>query len=348
MSDQTTIAHPKDIASADLRTLCVSAFRSMQLSRLLEERLAGLYRAGGRIVGGVYLGKGQEAFSAGLGVHLQKGKDVYGPLIRDQAGRLAFGEPLLDSFRTYLGAITGPMRGRDGNVHRGRPKEGLPAMISHLGSLVSVVNGMLFAKRLQGRLGDGIGATSMGEGGTSTGAFHEGLNQAAVERLPLVVAVANNQYAYSTTNERQFRCEDLVDRARGYGIEGDSIDGTDLVACVRTFAWAVQRARTGHGPQMIVGSLLRLAGHGEHDDASYIPDDKRQSKLGQDCILLAEKRLVSEGWASADDIQRWREQCLADVEAALAQVSKEPTPDPYRESWRALSTAELVEGQFEA
>lgn len=194
MSDQTTIAHPKDIASADLRTLCVSAFRSMQLSRLLEERLAGLYRAGGRIVGGVYLGKGQEAFSAGLGVHLQKGKDVYGPLIRDQAGRLAFGEPLLDSFRTYLGAITGPMRGRDGNVHRGRPKEGLPAMISHLGSLVSVVNGMLFAKRLQGRLGDGIGATSMGEGGTSTGAFHEGLNQAAVERLPLVVAVANNQY----------------------------------------------------------------------------------------------------------------------------------------------------------
>jgi len=320
----------------------------MQLSRLLEERLAGLYRAGGRIVGGVYLGKGQEAFSAGLGVHLQKGKDVYGPLIRDQAGRLAFGEPLLDSFRTYLGAITGPMRGRDGNVHRGRPKEGLPAMISHLGSLVSVVNGMLFAKRLQGRLGDGIGATSMGEGGTSTGAFHEGLNQAAVERLPLVVAVANNQYAYSTTNERQFRCEDLVDRARGYGIEGDSIDGTDLVACVRTFAWAVQRARTGHGPQMIVGSLLRLAGHGEHDDASYIPDDKRQSKLGQDCILLAEKRLVSEGWASADDIQRWREQCLADVEAALAQVSKEPTPDPYRESWRALSTAELVEGQFEA
>ena len=123
----------------------------------------------------------------------------------------SFGEPLLDSFRTYLGAITGPMRGRDGNVHRGRPKEGMPAMISHLGSLVSVVNGMLFARRLQGRLGDGVGATSIGEGGTSTGAFHEGLNQAAVERLPLVVAVANNQYAYSTTNDRQFRCEDLVD-----------------------------------------------------------------------------------------------------------------------------------------
>ncbi len=320
----------------------------MMLARLLEERLASLYRAGGRIVGGVYLGKGQEAFSAGLGVHLEKGKDVYGPLIRDQAGRLAFGEPLLDSFRTYLGAITGPMRGRDGNVHRGRPKEGLPAMISHLGSLVPVVNGMLFAKRLQGRLGDGVGGTTMGEGGTSTGAFHEGLNQAAVERLPLVVAVANNQYAYSTTNDRQFRCEHLVDRARGYGIEGYAIDGTDLVACVQTFAKAVQRARAGHGPQMIVGTLLRLTGHGEHDDASYIPDAQRQSVLGRDCLPLAEERVEAEGWASTDEIQSWREQCISDVDAALTQASKEPTPDPFRESWRALSTTELVEGQFEA
>ena len=345
--DQPTIALQKDNASAELRKQCVAAFRAMQLARLLEEKLASLYRAGGRIVGGVYLGKGQEAFSAGLGVHLQKGKDVYGPLIRDQAGRLAFGEPLLDSFRTYLGATTGPMRGRDGNVHRGRPKEGMPAMISHLGSLVAVVNGMLFARRLQGRLGDGIGATSMGEGGTSTGAFHEGLNQAAVERLPLVVAVANNQYAYSTTNDRQFRCENLVDRARGYGIEGYSIDGTDLITCVQTFAKAVQRARAGHGPQMVVGSLLRLAGHGEHDDASYIPDEKRHSKLGQDCLLIAEKRLVADGWASERDIEDWRQQCTEDVDAALTQASKEPTPDPFRENWQALSTPELVEGQFE-
>lgn len=320
----------------------------MLLARILEEKLASLYRAGGRIVGGVYLGKGQEAFSAGMGVHLQKGKDIFGPLIRDQAGRLAFGEPLLDSFRTYLGAITGPMRGRDGNVHRGRPKEGLPAMISHLGSLVSVVNGMLFARRLQGRLGDGVGATSMGEGGTSTGAFHEGVNQAAVEKLPLVIAVANNQFAYSTTNDRQFRCEDLVERARGYGIEGYSIDGTDLVECVQTFGKAVQRAREGHGPQMVVGTLLRLTGHGEHDDASYIPDEKKKSKLGRDCLVLAEQRIVAEGWANESTANDWRAQCHADVEAALSQASKEPTPDPFRESWRALSTADLVEGQFEA
>ena len=347
VTDSTAIATSSP-ASFELKEKCVGAFRAMQLARVLEERLASVYRAGGRIVGGVYLGKGQEAFSAGLCVHLQKGKDIFGPLIRDQAGRLAFGEPLLDAPRTFLGALTGPMRGRDGNVHRGRPKEGLLAMISHLGSLVSVVNGMLFQRRLQGRLGDAVGATSIGEGGTSTGAFHEGLNQAAVEKLPLIVSVANNQYAYSTTNDRQFACESIVERARGYGIEGYAIDATDLVACVETFGRAVKRAREGHGPQMVVGAMLRLTGHGEHDDASYIPDEQRKSKLGRDCLALAEQRLVGNGWVREGDIRDWRAQCLAEVDAAMAQASKEPTPDPYRESWRALSAADLVEGQYEA
>ncbi len=120
---------------------------------MLEEKLGALYRAGGRIVGGVYLGKGQEAFAAAMGVQLRMGKDVYGPLIRDQAGRLAFGEPIIETLRTYLGAATGPMRGRDGNIHRGRPRDGYMAMISHLGSLLSVVAGALFARRLKGTLG---------------------------------------------------------------------------------------------------------------------------------------------------------------------------------------------------
>jgi hypothetical protein len=122
-------------------------------------------------------------------------------------------------------------------------------MISHLGSLVSVVAGALFARRLKGTLGDSVGATSIGDGGTSTGAFHEGMNMAAVEKLPLVVSIANNQYAYSTPTNRQFACENLVDRAKGYGVEGYSIDGTDLLACVITFRTAFQRARAGHGPR---------------------------------------------------------------------------------------------------
>lgn len=320
----------------------------MVLARVLEEKLGSLYRAGGRIVGGVYLGKGQEAFSAALGIHLQKGKDIYGPLIRDQAGRIAYGEPILDGVRTYLGTVTGPMRGRDGNIHRGRPKEGLLAMISHLGSLLSVVAGGLFARRLAGTLGDAIGATSIGDGGTSTGAFHEGLNMAAVEKLPIVISLANNQYAYSTPNSRQYACENLVDRAAGYGVEGRTVDATDLGACIEVFQAAVARARAGGGPQLVVGNFLRLAGHGEHDDASYIPDTARQGAGSRDCLAVAEQRTLDERWLGEGDVKDLYAEARRKVDQAIAKVSKEPTPDPFKENWHALSSADLVEGQHEA
>ncbi len=326
----------------------LTAYRCMLLSRTLEDKLAHLYRAGGRLVGGVYLGKGQEAYSAALGVQLEKGKDVLGPFIRDQAARLAFGEPILDAFRTYFGSVLGPMRARDGNVHRGRPKEGMPAMISHIGSMMGVVAGMLFSRRLQGTLGDAVGAVTLGEGGTSTGAFHEGLNLAAVEKLPLIVAVTNNQFAYSTPNTRQYACEHLVDRAIGYGVEGHTVDGTCLESSLAVFRKAVRRAREGHGPQLIIGSLLRLTGHGEHDDASYIPDAVKQSQVGRDCMNVAEAFVQAQGWATLAEIDAWRADFRSQVEAAVAQSMKEPGPDPFKESWRALSSATLTEGQWEA
>src|SRR5689334_8319468 len=154
----------------------VRAFRWMLLGRTLDEKFASLYRAG-KIHGGVFIGRGQEALSVSIGVALSKG-DVFAPLIRDQAGRLAFGETLLDAARTYLGSPLGPMRGRDGNVHRGRPREGYLPMISHLGAMIAVVNGTLFARRLKGLTGY-VGVASIGEGATSTGACHEALNQAS-------------------------------------------------------------------------------------------------------------------------------------------------------------------------
>ncbi len=145
----------------------LEAYRYMLLARVLDDKFASLYRMG-KIHGGVFLGRGQEALSVSLGLALQPG-DIFAPLIRDLAGRLAFGEPLLDSVRTYLGSRLGPMRGRDGNVHRGRPKEGLMSMISHLGAMISVVNGALIARRFRGITGC-VGATSVGDGATSTGA----------------------------------------------------------------------------------------------------------------------------------------------------------------------------------
>src|ERR1044072_6397419 len=186
----------------------LEAFRWMLLSRTLEEKLVSLYR-GGLITGGVYIGKGQEAVSAACGLFLKKG-DIFAPLIRDQAGRSAFGETLLDVTRTYLGSRLGPMRGRDGNIHRGRPQQNQLAMVRHLGAMTSVTVGALMAKRFKGEKGV-IGMTCIGEGGMQTGAFHEGMNIPAVERVPLVIVAKNNHYPYPPPNAREFACHDLVD-----------------------------------------------------------------------------------------------------------------------------------------
>jgi pyruvate dehydrogenase E1 component alpha subunit/2-oxoisovalerate dehydrogenase E1 component alpha subunit len=312
-------------------------YRAMIQARLLENKLSSLYKAG-KIVGGVYLGKGQEAVSAALGSALIPGRDVFAPLIRDQAGRTAFGEPFIDCARAYLGSALGPMRGRDGNIHRGRPRDGMLAMISHLGSAVAVVAGSLLAKRLQGNLLGAVGATCVGDGATSTGAFHEGLNLAAVEKLPLVVIVANNQFAYSTPTTRQFACEDLVDRAKGYGVTGYSVDGTDFLACAGVIGHAVEMARAGAGPQLIVARLLRLSGHGEHDDGSYVPDAIKAGVYGRDCIDVAEQQLLEFQIMSAEEIAEIRETATIEVQAAVAQAQQEPVPDPYQEDWCAFSS----------
>jgi len=317
----------------------LAAYRWMLLARLAEEKIATLYR-GGKIVGGVFLGKGQEALSSATAMALRPG-DVFAPLIRDQAGRFAFGETLLDCFRTYLGSRLGPMRGRDGNIHRGRPREGYLAMISHLGAMLPAVAGMLLARRIRGESGT-IGATCCGDGATSTGAFHEGLNLAAVEKLPLVVVVANNRYAYSTPNSRQFVCSDLVERAEGYGVRGRSVDATDLAACLAVLQDAADAARAGEGPQLVVGSLLRLVGHGEHDDASYV--DPALKKAARDCLMVAERQIVAEQWATAAELKAWRTEAITRIEEAIATSMREPAPDPSDEQWTAISTPRLRDG----
>src|SRR5215471_12567760 len=238
---ETVLNHGAVEKGVLLRDNHLKAYRIMLLARLLDDKFASLYRMG-KIHGGVFLGRGQEALSVATGLTLRKG-DVYAPLIRDAAGRLAFGEPILDAVRNYLGSSLGPTRGRDGNIHRGRPKEGLLPMISHLGAMISVVNGALLARRFKG-VTDTVGIACIGDGGTSTGAFHEAINQAAVEKLPLVIVIANNQYAYSTPNRFQFACRSLLDKAVGYGIEGESVDGTDLSACLEVVTEAVNKART--------------------------------------------------------------------------------------------------------
>jgi pyruvate dehydrogenase E1 component alpha subunit/2-oxoisovalerate dehydrogenase E1 component alpha subunit len=320
----------------------VKAYRLMLLGRILDEKLASLYRMG-KIHGGVFLGRGQEALSVSAGLALCKG-DIFAPLIRDTAGRLAFGETLLDALRTYLGSAAGPMRGRDGNVHRGRPKEGIFAMISHLGAMVSVVNGALLARRLKGIKGT-IGLTCIGDGATSTGSFHEALNQAAIEKLPLVLVIANNNYAYSTPNERQFACRSLLDKATGYGVQGEEVDGTELGSCLKEMQAAADRARSGAGPQLVVATLLRLCGHGEHDDGSYVDSKLKSSHQGRDCLKVAENQLLANGLADPAALAKWRNNAVEQVDEAVAVVQREAAPDPYREDWQALASRHLGEGQ---
>src|SRR5437764_2389328 len=318
----------------------LEAFRWMLLARTLEEKLVSLYR-GGLITGGVYIGKGQEAVSAACGLFLQKG-DIFAPLIRDQAGRSAFGEPLLDVTRTHLGSRQGPMRGRDGNIHRGRPRENQLAMISHLGAMISVTVGKLLAKRMKGEK-DFVGLTTIGEGGMQTGATHEGLNIAAVEQVPLVVVATNNHFAYSTSNDREFGCANLVDRAKGYGYEGHTVDGTDLNQCLEVIEMAVKRARAGRPPQLVVAEVLRLAGHGEHDDASYVPAEMKNQPFAQDAVARTEKFILDKGLLDRDALQQMRAEIAKQVDEAVTTAQQEDAPEAGDEYWRAMSTDGLID-----
>jgi acetoin:2,6-dichlorophenolindophenol oxidoreductase subunit alpha len=320
--------------------LFTKTYRFMLQARVLEEKLASLYRAG-MIKGGVFLGRGQEALSASVGVHLRPG-DIFAPLIRDQAGRMAFGDTALDTFRTYLGSQLGSMRGRDGNIHRGRPTEGYYAMISHLGAMIPVVVGALMARRFRGETGV-VGATCIGDGGTSTGAFHEGLNMAAVEKVPLVLVIANNQYAYSTPNSRQYACASLADKAAGYGVPVHEVDGVSLDDCLSKIGSAVQDARSGGGPQLVIGQVLRLVGHGEHDDFSYLDPRFKQQPFGRDCLEVAEALLVDRDWASPEEIASWRQEYTAEFDSIASRVQREPAPHPKDEDWSAMSRKCLLD-----
>ena len=183
----------RDVTGTDMREAALRAYEAMAMARAFDTKASALYKAG-KVFGGVFLGRGHEAIAACEAVFLRKGYDVYAPFIREQAGRCAWGDSVLESARTYFGSVEGCMRGRDGNVHWGHPLEGTPAPISHLGAMVSVVAGMMMAKRMQG-VTDAVGVACCGDGTTSVGAFHEACNLIAVQKLPVVVVNDGNAAA---------------------------------------------------------------------------------------------------------------------------------------------------------
>ena len=239
----------------------------MRLTRTLEERLVALYRQT-KVVGGLFRSLGQEADAVGSAYALER-RDILSPLIRNLGAMLVKGATPVEILKQYMARGDSPTRGRELNIHFGDTKRGFIGQISPLGDMVPVMAGVTLTFKM--RREDRVGLVYVGDGATSTGAFHEGINFAAVQRCPLVVIVENNGYAYSTPTAKQTAAKQFVDKAIGYGVAGDQADGNDVLAVYAATKRAVDRARRGEGVSLVELMTYRRKGHAEHDNQSYVP-----------------------------------------------------------------------------
>jgi TPP-dependent pyruvate/acetoin dehydrogenase alpha subunit len=294
----------------------------MLLQRVAEDRILALYRQG-RIAGSVYTGRGQEGVAAAAGLALGA-DDVVLPLNREQATHYARGVTVADVLRNFLGKGTGPTRGRDGNMHFGKPELNVFPLVSMLGDLVPVCVGAALAFK---RLGEPrVALTFLGEGAFCVGDVHEGLNLAGVLHVPAVFVLQNNQYAYSTPTGREMVNTSMADRVRGgWSLPCARVDGTDVLLTYEAIRDAVERARAGEGPQAVEAVTLRGHGHAAHDVASYVPEALR-AQFGDPIDRLA-ARLRLDG-LSEEDVEARRRAAAVAVAAGLAEAESAPSPDP--------------------
>src|ERR1700722_10020038 len=268
----------------------------MKLNRSLEDRLVNLFKQN-KVVGGLYGSLGQEATSVGTAYALGPG-DWIAPMIRNVGALLVRGYAPRDILTQYMARYTSPTLGKDGTSHFGDlKKRHVISPISMLGDLIPVMTGIAMAGRYLGQ--KIVTMTWIGDGGTSTGVFHEGLNLAAVQKAPLVLIVENNQWAYSTPVERQVPLRDLADRAKAYGIKSAIVDGNDVVAVERAAREAIAHARAGNGPVLIEAKTMRMRGHAQHDSSEYVPKEmldlwKRRDPLDRYERFLNENKLWDE------------------------------------------------------
>jgi len=263
----------------------------MRLNRAVEDTMVKLFRQN-KIVGGLYSSLGQEAISVGTAYALEK-KDWLAPMIRNIGALLVKGVPPRDIFMQHMAKYDSPTKGKDGTSHFGDLDNlHIVSPISMLGDLIPVMTGVAMAGRYLGQ--EIVAMTWIGDGGSSTGVFHEGLNFAATQKAPFVLILENNLWAYSTPVRRQVPLENLADRAKAYGIESYIVDGNDVVAVYSTAKQAVERARAGEGPILIEAKTFRRLGHAQHDPAEYVPKEMRAYWEARDPIALYEKLLTRE------------------------------------------------------
>jgi pyruvate dehydrogenase E1 component alpha subunit len=297
----------------------------MKLTRELEFRIERkLYRQG-KIVGGVYVGRGQEAIAVGSCIDLRQ-EDVACPSHRDMGAYLIRGMPLRTILAQYMARKTGATRGKDGNMHMGDLSKGLIAFVSMLGDNVPVATGIGLSFKM--RRQDRVALCFFGDGATSRGDWHEGVNMAAVSKVPVVFICNNNQYAYSTPLERQMAVENVADRAEAYGMPGEIVDGNDILSVWDASTRAIQRARAGDGPTLIECKTFRMTGHSAHDDAGYVPPELFEFWEERDPINRFEKFLTSRGLIDRAGIEQMQGRINHEIDEAIQVAERDPFPEP--------------------
>jgi TPP-dependent pyruvate/acetoin dehydrogenase alpha subunit len=304
-------------------------YRYLVLAREAEERLEILFKQG-HVKGGVYRSLGQEGGAVAGAYALRRRDDgtgdILAPTIRATGAVFLMGGRPLDYFRQYLSRTTGPTRGREANVHWCDLKRGIIGPVSPLGSMVEVMAGVTLAFRMRGE--DRVGMVFGGDGASSTGAWHEGLNFAAVRRCPLVLMVEANQWAFSTPTRRQTRVESFLDKCEGYGIHGVGVDGNDVLAVLEATRGAVERARSGEGTQMVELRYYRRRGHAQHDPQDYVDPDEIARWERLDPIAAYRRRLLEELGSTPDQLDALDREGRALVREHAEQAVAEDSPDP--------------------
>src|SRR6266513_1147889 len=303
-------------------------YRYLRLTRTLEERLTALYRQT-KVIGGLFRSLGQEGESVASAYALERGrhKDVLSPLIRNLGSLLVMGAQPIEILRQYMAKADSPTQGRELNVHFNDLEKGYLGQISHLGDMIPVMAGIALSFKLRGE--PRVGLVYIGDGGTSTGTFHEGLNLAAVQRLPLVVIGEYNHWAYSTPPEKQFAVKDLADKAKGYGIPAVSVDGNDVFAVYEATRFAVERARRGKGVHFIEVKTYRRKGHAEHDDQHYVPKEELDWwAKANDPVDRYVKQLVQHEWAEEGELKAIDDRVKLEIDQATDACIDEPLPPP--------------------
>ena len=298
----------------------------MRLTRSLEERLVNLYRQT-KVVGGLFRSLGQEADAVGSAYALDRSKgDVLSPLIRNLGSMLVQGATPLEILRQYMAKGDSPTRGRELNIHFGSPERGFIGQISHLGDMVPVMAGVTLSFKI--RKQDRVGLVYVGDGATSTGAFHEGINLAAVQRCPLVVIVENNGYAYSTPISRQTAAAELKDKAIGYGIPGERVDGNDVIAVYEATRRAVDRARRGEGVSLVELVTYRRKGHAEHDNQSYVPKGEIERwESENDPLTRYVDRVTGTEGIAASALEQIDARVVQEIDLATDEAERSPVPE---------------------